>query len=57
MLFEQSLSGGVSGRTEKCVRNQELSNEETKVRYDEKLLLGIYSLYLKLFLWENAFEL
>ena len=46
-----------SGRTEKCVSNQELSNEETKVRYDEKLLLGIYLLCLKLFLWENAFEL
>ena len=46
-----------SGRTEKCVSNQELSNEETKVGYDEKLLLGIYLSCLKLFQWENAFEL
>lgn len=42
MPSEYSLSGGAGGGTEKCVRNQELLNEGTKVRHSENLLLGTY---------------
>lgn len=36
------LGSDVTGGTEKHVKNQELSNEGTKVRYNPELLLGMY---------------